>query len=293
MREGAPMRRWTFAVTVMALVLTAGTPGVFATAAAQEIHDQRLARLFPHQEGFEFHVVRQVILDMNKSAPVLPLVSVQWLPLAPSQQVDGREPVPFGEHLDESGTLHGRHLLTVVAGEVVIDRATTQESLTESAYVTAADAYAIRNDSNDCAHILRLTLLWVPLPGEVSSIPAKGLVPPPGPETAALDCGQPDQLARFEEPRLYGAPAPQSWRLFTAQVSLADGEVFASSGPTIGHRGPVFYFVKEGAMSIVMGSAHVKVTAGGWIGFEAMSQYAFSVEAPFQALLIGVDSNEK
>ncbi len=252
------MQRWvpTLAVLPSLALALAAVSSVVATTTPLAAPSAGAAPAAQAEPELPDGIALQILASQNVTVawPGGNLVDilVERVPLDAGEAVDGRDPDESGGGARSLGSLaqgSGMHLLHVERGEVVVGtregEATVHEG--ESAFVpqpTAAEfeearqsgsrpSYDLRNDSPDCATVLRLSVHF--------SGPGRGAIPsaPSGPERG---CGEYEQLfytlARFpwpENPPTELVVRPLIARLSWDKPASIQGvsDSFTASGPLV------------------------------------------------------------
>jgi hypothetical protein len=240
-------RARTLAITVSLAVVILGTTEVSATTRMVRSMPQAAPPL-QETQGLADGISVDMLASQDGLAPWTGGssmdMSLERVPLDPGDNMDGRDP-------DESGGgsaghasfshAYGMHLLYIETGEVVVSTsdgaATYQQG--ESAFVPQPDvpsgerppSYDLRNDSIECASVLRLSVVFFP-PGFAGQSQA-----PRGPERG---CGTYEFLfnSNGTYPWPENPPAELPINLFIERLSweedsrLSDGS-WARSGPVV------------------------------------------------------------
>jgi hypothetical protein len=167
---------------------------------------------------------------------------LERLPLAPGQQIDGRDKAlaerNFGKNHPELVGTH--HLLLGESGNVQLVSEGTQNSLGvyESTFISRGIPYSIRNDTGDCASVLRLSATTFGALGGISS--ASEDVP-----HEPSDCGEPSVVAGGTAAIPEGTPP---MLLFMASISVSPGG--SQSADFVSHPGSIAFLVQSGIVTV-------------------------------------------
>ncbi len=304
------MPRWMSALIVAASLglTTASTAAVpaFARPARTELV---AVPSFQDAQGLPAGLSATVLANYEVAVtyPGTPNAEMQLerIPLHPGDDVDGRDPDDSGagrQDLWADIQVDGIHLLHIETGEVVVATADGEATYRqgESAFVPGdfvpgvdpgrrpAQGYHLRNDTGECAAVLRLSVRLIPIPPEgMQAIPGA----PRGP---ARGCGEYERLFvnRFTYPWPDNHPAELPVRLFIERYRW-DASASLSSAFLPGARvllvesGKLTLFTDKDADS--PGVLVVEVPAGGLISIEPGVSLGVSADAGTAALMAGIE----
>jgi hypothetical protein len=307
------IQRWIRTVAVgTSLIVTAVGTGVVPAFAGIQRTDHLVDPSYQAQVGLWEGVSADVLTsyELTVDYPGTPLVRMllERVPLDPGDQMDGRDPAESGGGNGPpwaSTQREGMHLLYVETGEVVLAAADEEATYRqgESVFIPAtagvwvgetqvvepsALPYALRNDSGDCASVLRLSVVFVPFVGGATPAAASG------PERG---CGQYEFL--FFEARDFpwpeNPPADLPVYLFIARLSWGEwpGSLEETYGASLNFTGPVALVVESGSLSVRHGAGrgpdpeiHAALPPGGQLGIKAGVPLEWSGEEKGTALLV-------
>jgi hypothetical protein len=269
-----------------------------------------LAAVPPHQEaqglpdGISMEMLGSQEITVQWGPSEAAMLLLERIPLDPGDTLDGRDPDESGggrSAYTNSAQSWGAHVLYVETGEVVVAELDSEVRYPagKSAFVPAPPlevgrslpdpTYDLRNETEDCASVLRFSVFFPPA--------AFGGVPtaPSGPERG---CGA-YELLFFDAPTFpWRQPPPEEIRvqMFLARLGWTEDTMLASW--PIAYSGPVGYMVESGTFSVFAGSNSGEVRAeirrSGQVGLNAGVTFSAWGRAGTHSLVLGaVPADEK
>ena len=262
-------------VLVIATTLGSSTVGAVAAPPSARLAHLAVPSLQGEQgppEGIALELLASQ--DLLASWPDSESVTVvlERVPLDPGDALDGRDSYESGGGYGPGGQPQaaGMHLLYVETGQIAVATADGEATyrqgesavmsgvtMAAGSMVKSAPPYELRNDSADCASVLRLSV-WFRPPG-IGSVPSA----PRGPERG---CGEYELLLQDFSTFPWPEPPPDWFpvRLFVARLHW-DEEAWLSS-ESFAYPGPVGLLVESGQFDFVPGE---EVSAGAIFAAEA------------------------
>lgn len=176
-----------------------------------------------------------------------PAVRLERIPIAPGEILDGRDPLLVNPEQHSLYATKGAHLLIAERGTLVVEDDSQSIPLNNIQAVSVpgtpvgdsnAPPYRLRNDSDECAVVLRA--IYLPFPPQ-----AAGLEAAPGPE---FSCGEPEVLVTNADRSGAAATWTQSTEVLLV-IAWFGPERFSVKSET-GANGPMIGYVEEGSVFI-------------------------------------------